>query len=437
MNLYGLDVKITPEEKPVLIEINGRNSGTDGFVLVYGDVRTQEEILLKMANKAGENGIYTTYTTTNSLTDLPHLLYGTLLWFKEIKRIRSKYKGCSPQIDWFIDHKPRLPEFSERRPRQYFVEASEKLNLDLFTCSSMIYDGKNALRVEYPRRIKKGHRGKERIRPDEVGLVWPIKSIYTQRTRKNEQMFFGPTDFDEKLVNPFPIQNFLRTKPYLHELFRETEFSDFLPQSELFGAGLTRDNYDFIETSKFVKKPSTYSQGYGVQIFPQRILRKLLENSSPKEENKRIMDMFKEAIIKRDYESIHVLIDFLKFCSSLIQEFVPSKPIHSDVTGKDHDGCMRAIVVDGKFVDAYWRLSPEPLDGYESIENLRRKYGANLEQGAIPQQISESDLEIVRPFTEKLVKALEERINMYSIKNFNKWRIFELAYWARKLREAG
>lgn len=40
-NYYGVDIKITPEGKPYLIEINGWNAGTKGFIEAYGDLRTQ------------------------------------------------------------------------------------------------------------------------------------------------------------------------------------------------------------------------------------------------------------------------------------------------------------------------------------------------------------------------------------------------------------
>jgi len=424
MNLYGIDLKITPEEKPVIIEINGRQSGTEGFVNVYRDLRTQKKILSKMAEKAGDNGIYMTDMNAGSLNPLLRIALG-IIWFQDILRLRLKYRGCSPQMDWIIDDTPKL---YEKKLPQYFSEAAERLGINLFTYAHLLYEDDRNLIVNYVDGVERKHRGKERITPDDIGLIWSLRSASIPSRRKKEVIFPGPTDFDPKLVNPFPIENALHVKSYLHELLERTEFSDFLPKTELYGAGLTRDNYDFIETPMFVKKPNSYCRGYGLRIYPRNRLKWMLQKSKPKKENKKVFDMVKKA---KNSVSFFASISFLRLFSSLIQEFVPSKPIHSDVTGKEHDGCMRAIVLDGEFIDGYWRLSPQPLDGYKSMKNLRRKYGANLSRGALAQRISESDFEIVKPFTERLVKVFEDCIDMY--KDMNLWMSFETIYWLKNL----
>lgn len=54
-NIYGVNIKLTPDNRPYLIEMNGQGSGTSGFVMVYNDLRTQRAILSAMNHFGDEN----------------------------------------------------------------------------------------------------------------------------------------------------------------------------------------------------------------------------------------------------------------------------------------------------------------------------------------------------------------------------------------------
>ena len=85
----------------------------------------------------------------------------------------------------------------------------------------------------------------------------------------------------------------------------------------------------------------------------------------------------------------------------IAEPFIPSKPIKSSQDGKDHDGCMRYVVVAEETKDGdiqiyhfggYWRLSPNSLTDGLDIDAMR----ANLSQGALAEKVSDEDLALVR-----------------------------------------
>ena len=85
----------------------------------------------------------------------------------------------------------------------------------------------------------------------------------------------------------------------------------------------------------------------------------------------------------------------------ICESFIPSKPIYSQKTSKDHDGCMRYIVLVEKdkhgnvkvyHYGGYWRLCKKPITSDLDPDAML----ANLCRGAIPERASSEDLSAVR-----------------------------------------
>ncbi|MEK6808494.1 MAG: hypothetical protein AABY14_02305, partial [Nanoarchaeota archaeon] len=114
-------------------------------------------------------------------------------------------------------------------------------------------------------------------------------------------------------------------------------------------------------------------------------------------------------------ENIGSNVDIIYY---VCEEFIPSKPIYSGKDNTFHDGCMRYILLVEESKDdslklyhfgGYWRLCPEPLRNYTSIDAMR----ANLCKGAIPQKVSKNDLNFIRTNLEKIVPIFYRNILSY------------------------
>src|SRR5436190_10552622 len=58
LGFYSVDLVITPDNRPALIEINGSNSGFEGFRAAYGDDRILDSIAAGFRAFVGDRPIY-------------------------------------------------------------------------------------------------------------------------------------------------------------------------------------------------------------------------------------------------------------------------------------------------------------------------------------------------------------------------------------------
>jgi len=98
----------------------------------------------------------------------------------------------------------------------------------------------------------------------------------------------------------------------------------------------------------------------------------------------------------------------------ILEELIPSQEIHSDKTGNNHFGCMRYLVVVNsvagevsiKHFGGYWRLSPKSV----ASDDLAGRLIANYSNGAIPEFVSEEDLDLVRGVVDEFLPVLYKRL---------------------------
>lgn len=100
----------------------------------------------------------------------------------------------------------------------------------------------------------------------------------------------------------------------------------------------------------------------------------------------------------------------------IIEPFIDSKPIRSNVTNNYHDGCMRYVAVleanttwdvTHHHFGGYWRLSPEPLNA-DFTYNGSASAKANLSAGAIPQAPTRNELRAVKHAVEETLPTIHE-----------------------------
>ncbi|MFC1723611.1 hypothetical protein ACFL0V_05715, partial [Nanoarchaeota archaeon] len=100
--------------------------------------------------------------------------------------------------------------------------------------------------------------------------------------------------------------------------------------------------------------------------------------------------------------------------NNIIESFAPSKPIRSSKTGKNHDGCMRYMVlveereglIEVHHFGGYWRLCPKPISDKIDIDAMR----ANLSLGAIPEAASDEDLRAVKMAVDQIVPIIYQKM---------------------------
>lgn len=96
---FGIDVKISPDNKPYLIEINGEDSGTDGFDRVYEDSRVDRDICDRIKEIVGDGLVNVKELTTfsNRFEPLSSYLEEIGLQFK-LTRYLTEFEGVKLKL---------------------------------------------------------------------------------------------------------------------------------------------------------------------------------------------------------------------------------------------------------------------------------------------------------------------------------------------------
>lgn len=273
-------------------------------------------------------------------------------------------------------------------------------------------------------RIKRESGEYDEVHPEDIGVIWSGHKVFS---RTNE--------FDNVLVNPYAIEKLLNTKLYVHRLLEDSELSQHIPKAVPYGMGLIHDlPLEISSVDKVVYKPNSTGGGRGVRIFSPQYLKRIINPKRVKKGNERIREFFDRYCDQKPGWMADIFINnqlnAMELYSYLIQEFIPSKPIRSSETELGHDSCIRAIVFDGEFIDAYHRLSPIPLSEPETSST---KYIDNLHYGALAEPLSDDDKTIVADFAERIVGTLEDKIENNNIKTTQDFKQFREQFWRDEL----
>lgn len=231
--------------------------------------------------------------------------------------------------------------------------------------------------------------------------------------------------YNDFVANPHIVRNILDSKWYVHKLLQGTWLQDHLPQTLLDGnANYYPEQLEALRDRVIIQKPHHLSQGKGIKIFDktlpnlwysQRLMKDLKQLSKSIDPETHWMNWL------RWETNFHHLWDTL----TILQEYIPSQPIHSRKTGALHDSCIRAIAFDGAFIDAYHRLAPGSIGG-----KVNEKNGiANLSKGALAEPLTDQEKEVVSRFTESVINTLENRIDALHLENIHDWYRYRDRFW--------
>ncbi|MDO8628656.1 MAG: hypothetical protein Q7R56_02795 [Nanoarchaeota archaeon] len=196
-------------------------------------------------------------------------------------------------------------------------------------------------------------------------------------------------------VNSYVAEAIARNKLFTYHLLRHTALAQHLPLTALVGLG-TADMAEIdllLAYPSFIKKPLRGVQGEGIQLLTRTE-----------------MDNYKTQALEAKFgfwptpEPLPDMVNrgffYFENYIAIIQPFIDTRNF---VTTQGHAGygSIRAIVCNRQFVDAYLRVSENPV--------VNRARGAKAHALHLPQ---------LAPFCEEVISTFEERSDDYQPENY-------------------
>lgn len=433
----GYDVKITPEGKPYIIEINGKRSGLKGLekiadgkvercrrdarlkIIRQFDVNVREDVFGKKWEDLEYLPEFVSLGTKEDGVSIMSERYLKFLRKPEAKQWELLKKMYIGFLAWALSKREVVSEISE-----YFSE--ENLQKP-FNPKEMM--GKILGQISYMRDKECGEifivaeqtTREAELMKDFIEFYFQHKIPKKSKVMLIDEHLLGKVWFNPKhyVVGANDEYDFsIMEKPFLKFRGRMAQNSDELEevcedklkQKEW----IPKDFQVFYQEVECPFDPREFlkmMEGGRGKFSDELVVAKKIKGGNCGNEVKiiNVKDPANRAIFKSElwsgYEGEPILME----------GFVPSKKIYCDETGDYHDGCMRYLVdlhvqkKRGKLIyepiyeAGYWRLAPVGLNGKGILNDQERqsdaencKYKANLANGAIPAKAYNGDLEMAR-----------------------------------------
>ena len=310
MTLFGLDLIVNQEGKPFLGEINGICSGMGGFRQVYGDTRVEDKVYQMLSERYGVLSVNDgTYQVEKFKREHP-LQYH---WKKVIRQNPDLWHFLNPAPSAWYSEKALLHWTLEKVPE-------EKI-------------------LSFPFEV---YRGQDSTVIDTI----------------NEKNLPSPS------LNPYVAEEITKNKFLQYLVLQKTPLCHVLPATTLVGLGYVYDqelNRLMESHDLFVQKPLLGKCGKGVKIYDQKEAQDFIHLSGPIHNeslaNLMCYILFSWKTKPTFLEDLMAKDDFsFEKAVGIIQPFIDSA---REIDGQECYSSIRAIVCNGKFVDAYERYSPE------------------------------------------------------------------------------
>ncbi len=349
MSLYGVDILVDEGGKSWISEINGINSGMQGFRNIYGDNRVERKVISMLREKYGKLSVYDSIQAK------------TKEELKKRRKDREVLKSEKAVLDW-VDDWRKDKSSKEKKDIREILDFEKYVGQD----STVI----NLVNLPLNRRT----------------------------------------------VNPYKAEQVARNKFFQYRVLKNSAISGDIIPSALVGMGATDENgleKIISENNCFVIKPINFSLGMGVRKIEKKDAERYLKTRGklfPPEISWEILFPGKEdnplrifaKVVAREFPEIENYFKYKYFSDmaqdgnfefesglALIQPFIDSRK--SKDSGEY--SCIRAIVCNGKFVDAYARISKNPE--------------VNLAKNARAKELSDCEKEKLSAFSETTVKVFE------------------------------
>ncbi len=442
IGFYSVDITIDEEDKPYLIEINGSNSGFDGFLIAYGDKRIQDAINSAFQDFIGNRRIFVVTRLVN-FGELSNgyldKLVQDLLYFRSIENVHSMFSKGTGGVAWArmrIDRPPSI--LGAGTSLDTLCELYPRFNKVMLNVTDPDY----VLPAEYFEQ--EGEQGVISFKKKVNGTVQAIalEDNDVIWLRCPTLAFSNPIVKGIQINPEFPYNAIAHNKLFTYELLYP-EFSQYLPISIPVGhrcSGYQTINHilSCSNHNLFIKKPLLGSQATGIEIIGRsdledyaKRIRQLEDRDDPSAEE-----------LPLELESVPELEAAwaLSFDISLLSELTPSKLLYCTKTKRYHFGCMRTLAllkedtsgaVNINFLGAYWRLARIPADG----DGLSwERYVGSQSQGAFCEEVSSKDMAIAERFAKNILTAYYHRLSTMANtrQGYEEW---ENEYWISRYRE--
>ncbi len=349
MTLYGLDLVQDQEGKYHLLEINGVCSGMKGFEHIYSDNRVEDKVHELLQQRYGK-------LTVNDGTY-------RIMKFKKEHPFKYAWNKVSSNIPFL-----------------------RKKNLALLKLFSL-----PTARVDWLLETV----------PKSTSLSFPFESYTGQESAVLSTMHYNE-ELPHPLVNPYLTESIAANKFFTYQVLKDSSIKELVPPSTLLGLGFTHEE-ELAEllggAPSFIIKPILGSQGRGLEFVTKDAAKQFQLSRSP-------IDLLNLRAVYAKPEDLLYVEDLIKVGLfsfqhglGLIQPFIESKRLFE---GMEKYSCIRAIVCNEQFVDAYLRVSPQKK--------------VNLSQGA--QAYPCKDKDEIASLSEKIVAVFEEECFRYDPKSF-------------------
>ena len=406
-NIYGMDIKVTEANgvlKPVAIEINGVDSGTDCFR--YEEGHSYYRKFANVVSHYAEGRPIFIESRYEAMPDEVQRLVGVQALREEHRKNREFYNRVSNifggrldfDVDWVDD---LFDYYIEKAANPYFdsedssyAYAARETGVPLFLYRKLEF-GQDYIEFE----LTDGKRVK--LRPDDIGVVRSTSTTLSKVPDRFARLFMN-SRYAEAVLDSKPLMKYL-------ERFHEP-FGELFPISVVYGLGTNTIDLviGFLECFQgdfIVKKRSLSFCGTGVSVLnTQDAIDQLKLRQKPKLDPK-TFNAF--VYYMRTCGRSHEWFDYL----TMYEEFINSVPIENPRTGKAHDGCARVIVYSPDdsistpiVLGSQWRLAPASLGIDADLNSL---YRANLSRGAIATPITEAYAPLINDFAIKMARELE------------------------------
>lgn len=428
--IIGLDLVITEDEEPLVVELNGAMTGFDGLLSAEGDDSLQKAFAsrLEEISRGGRWFGITRIVRTGVLPDT-YLAKAVkdALYFRRLANLKSGYPDGRWGTTWIrTENAHTLPRLGPQRmlagldddPRFGFV-MQDVCNPDHVLRTSDYGQGN---RSYVP--VAKGHRGRvEPIELEDGDVLW---------MRCGPPAAYAPPPSQGRLMNPFfPHEAFLNNKWFAYSLCRSVA-PNHVPASipigaRTSGAGELDELLASTDASTFIRKPLVSGQAKGVELLSRPDVEDYRDRLARVEEKEVARAAPPWDVLEGSAQMMAAGV--LAHEVSILSECRPSKPVLARRSGERHHGCMRAVVLLDRdrvhFIGAFWRLSGWPADG-DALPGDRLV--ASLARGGYCEAASPEDTARVEEFVTRLIPGVAEQLQTLPM-TLDGHHAWETAHW--------
>jgi len=443
LGFYSVDITITEEGRPFLIELNGSNSGFDGFLIAYNDTNILDAINAIFTEWIGDKEVFLVTRLIN-FGELPRgyldKLVQDVLYFKSVENVHAMLPKGIPGTTW-----ARMR--TDRPPSTLGAGASIDKLIERYPRFKKVM-----LNVANPSYVISEKYFREQADFGLISFKEQAPGVIQARTLKDQDVLwircptlaFSETITKGIIVNPeFPYNAVAANKLFTYEVLSR-KFSENLPLSipignRCSGSSVIDQLLAHSKSELFIRKPLLGSQARGIEILRRQDVEDYMRRVTSLEQADSQYSGEELPLELRGVPELHVAWA-LSFDVSLLSELKPSKPVYCIRTGRHHHGCMRTLALlkvadngtmEVRFLGAYWRLAPVPIGG-DGL--LWERYIGSQSQGAFCEKVSSEDLNIAEQFAKEVLSEYYRNLSEMprERQSFEEW---EKGYWLDRYRE--